>query len=222
MKVDLEGIRKPDSVAADSSRGTTWRVSTGKAGVIYLFEGPRWDVRRRGPCGRTITRPCGASRWRSAGRRRFLNNVGFRSPSRPTGRRCCYNRKTGWVISPADDLNAQQQPTPAKPLNLWARLQTARSTRVPSGKQMYHETWRIERDFLYDPNTHGLSDSRRSRRAVPAVSRRAWRRGDPVIYLLHRDAGRDHHRAYVHGRPVSAGRTNRRQGCWVPGFQRRS
>jgi tricorn protease len=24
-------------------------------------------------------------------------------------------------------------------------------------KQMFHETWRIERDFLYDPNTHGLS-----------------------------------------------------------------
>jgi tricorn protease len=24
-------------------------------------------------------------------------------------------------------------------------------------KQMYHETWRIERDFLYDPKTHGLS-----------------------------------------------------------------
>ena len=22
---------------------------------------------------------------------------------------------------------------------------------------MYHETWRIERDFLYDPHTHGLS-----------------------------------------------------------------
>jgi tricorn protease len=24
-------------------------------------------------------------------------------------------------------------------------------------KQIYHETWRIQRDFLYDPNTHGLS-----------------------------------------------------------------
>ena len=24
-------------------------------------------------------------------------------------------------------------------------------------KQIFHETWRIERDFLYDPNTHGLS-----------------------------------------------------------------
>jgi tricorn protease len=24
-------------------------------------------------------------------------------------------------------------------------------------RQIYHETWRIQRDFLYDPNTHGLS-----------------------------------------------------------------
>ena len=23
--------------------------------------------------------------------------------------------------------------------------------------RIYHETWRIERDFLYDPHTHGLS-----------------------------------------------------------------
>src|SRR5205823_12992089 len=23
--------------------------------------------------------------------------------------------------------------------------------------QMYHEVWRIERDFLYDPNLHGLN-----------------------------------------------------------------
>ena len=23
--------------------------------------------------------------------------------------------------------------------------------------QMYHEVWRIERDFLYDPNHHGLN-----------------------------------------------------------------
>ena len=24
-------------------------------------------------------------------------------------------------------------------------------------KQMYHEVWRIERDFFYDPNLHGLN-----------------------------------------------------------------
>ena len=24
-------------------------------------------------------------------------------------------------------------------------------------KQMYHEVWRIERDFLYDPHAHGLN-----------------------------------------------------------------
>ena len=37
--------------------------------------------------------------------------------------------------------------------------------------QMYHEVWRIERDFLYDPNHHGLN--------IPGyrkeVQRRIWR-----------------------------------------------
>ena len=49
--------------------------------------------------------------------------------------------------------------------------------------QMYHEVWRIERDFLYDPNHHGLnipatekkysaylSGSRRTRRSELSCS----------------------------------------------------
>jgi len=34
-------------------------------------------------------------------------------------------------------------------------------------KQMYHETWRIERDFLYDPNAHGLDLARAERAYAP-------------------------------------------------------
>jgi tricorn protease len=33
----------------------------------------------------------------------------------------------------------------------------ARINPVAEWKQIYHEVWRIERDFLYDPNSHGLN-----------------------------------------------------------------
>ena len=42
-----------------------------------------------------------------------------------------------------------------KPLNL-GNLETTIDLRA-EWNQIYHETWRIERDFLYDPHTHGLS-----------------------------------------------------------------
>jgi tricorn protease len=36
-------------------------------------------------------------------------------------------------------------------------------------RQMYHETWRIERDFLYDPNLHGLNWKDADRKYEPYV-----------------------------------------------------
>ena len=40
---------------------------------------------------------------------------------------------------------------------------------------MYHETWRIERDFLYDPNTHGLSIPKIEARYKPYLDNMASR-----------------------------------------------
>jgi tricorn protease len=36
-------------------------------------------------------------------------------------------------------------------------------------KQMFHETWRIERDFFYDPNLHGLNPAVMEKRYAPYV-----------------------------------------------------
>ena len=48
---------------------------------------------------------------------------------------------------------------------------------------MYHEVWRIERDFLYDPRHHGL-DLATGREEVRAVSRRRSPRRDDLNYLF--------------------------------------
>ncbi len=63
-------------------------------------------------------------------------------------------------------------------------------------RQIYHETWRIERDFLYDPNTHGLSipkieakykpyldGSRLARRSSPISTSKCWAKSTSATCL---------------------------------------
>jgi len=70
------------------------------------------------------------------------------------GAKVLYARKHSWTIAPADDLKPGAD-NPGKPLNL-GEMRTTIDPRA-EWRQMYHETWRIERDFFYDPNVHGLS-----------------------------------------------------------------
>jgi tricorn protease len=49
-------------------------------------------------------------------------------------------------------------------------------------RQMYHEVWRIERDFLYDPGYHGLDLAAAERRYAPYVAGIAHR--DDLNYLF--------------------------------------
>jgi tricorn protease len=70
------------------------------------------------------------------------------------GSKVLYARKNAWTIAPADELKPGDG-APGKPLNL-GNLETTIDPRA-EWRQIYHETWRIERDFLYDPHTHGLS-----------------------------------------------------------------
>ena len=64
-------------------------------------------------------------------------------------------------------------------------------------KQMYHEVWRIERSYFYDPNLHGLNgaDAREGVRKVPRFTRLSRR---SQLYLP-RDAQRHHRPAILRG-----------------------
>src|SRR6266568_4978700 len=127
-------------------------IGTGKAGVIYLFEGQ--------PFGRSSSesdQPGIRAVWRFTLEKREPESVlsdvdGFVLSA--DGSKAMYARKGGWTITPADDLKPGNN-SPGKPLNLGS-METTIDPRS-EWKQIYHETWRIQRDFLYDPNTHGLS-----------------------------------------------------------------
>ena len=151
VTVDLEGIGNRILSLPIPPRNYGG-VAVGKAGVIYLLEGS--------PFGRTSSendQPGIRAVWRFTLEKREPESVlsdvdGFVVSA--DGSKVLFGKKGGWTIAPADDLKPGNA-SPGKPLNL-GNMQTTVDPRA-EWRQMYHETWRIQRDFLYDPNTHGLS-----------------------------------------------------------------
>jgi tricorn protease len=127
-------------------------IAAGKTGVLYLGE--------TSPVGRSSNEGGGPgirAIWRFTLEKRqpetVLNDLDAFNISYD-GSKVLYARKGGWTIASADDLKPGSD-SPGKPLNLGG-METVIDPRA-EWKQIYHETWRIERDFLYDPHTHGLS-----------------------------------------------------------------
>jgi len=151
VKVDLEKIG--DRILALPIPARNYGgIAVGKTGVLYLGE--------TSPFGRSSNEDGGPgirAIWRFTLEKRKPEivlsdldafNISFDSS------KVLYARKGGWTIAPADDLKPDNN-APGKPLNLGG-LETVVDPRA-EWRQIYHETWRIERDFLYDPHTHGLS-----------------------------------------------------------------
>ncbi|HUN86696.1 MAG TPA: PDZ domain-containing protein [Terracidiphilus sp.] len=151
-------------------------IHAGKAGVIYLEEGS--------PFGRSDGEDPGApirALWRFTLEKRkpevVLENIDQFKVS-ADGSKVIYARHDGWTIAPADELKPGND-NPGKPLNL-GEMQMTIDPRA-EWRQIYHETWRIERDFLYDPNTHGLSIPKIEARYKPYLDNLASR--DEFTYL---------------------------------------
>lgn len=168
-KIDLEGLRNRILSLPIPPRNYN-SILTGKTGVIYLLEGP--------PVGRSSNEGPGpnfVAVWRFTLEKRqpeaTLNNVDSFSVSSDRSK-VLYNRKAAWTIAPIDDLKPGND-NPGKPLNM-SQMQAAVDPRA-EWRQMYHETWRIQRDFLYDPNIHGLSIPKIEARYKPYLDNLASR-----------------------------------------------
>jgi len=175
VTVDLEGIGNRILSLPIPPRNYG-AILTGKAGVVYLLEGA--------PVGRS-SRPDGGpgirAVWQFTLEKRkpeqVLSDVDAFTVSHD-GSKVLYARKGGWTIAPTSDLKPGAD-NPGKPLNL-AGMQTTIDPRA-EWRQMYRETWRIERDFLYDPNTHGLSIPKIEAKYQPYLAGLASR--DEFTYL---------------------------------------
>ena len=127
-------------------------LAVGKSGVVFLAEG--------GPVGRASEGggPSIRSLWKFTTEKRQTEEVirglgGFVVSA--NGEKLFYTRGDSWFMATTADLHAGSPDAPqGKPVNNGGML----ATMDPRAefKQMYRETWHIERDFFYDPKLHGL------------------------------------------------------------------
>jgi tricorn protease len=116
----------------------------GKEGEIFLVEGPP-TVNFEGPPSLTA--------WKFTLKTRKTDMlVGGISALATSfdGEKMLYKQGQAWFINPTD-----KPPEPGKG-NLKTADMEVRVDPHAEWKQIYHEVWRIERDFFYDPHHHGL------------------------------------------------------------------
>ena len=133
-------------------------LGAGKDGQVFLLKGPRvnplggdgpgldvvrFDLEKR----KTETIVSGVTEWNLAA----------------NGEKHLFKQGDGWFIAATD--------APAKAGEGGLKVADAQVPVDPPAewRQMYRETWRIERDFLYDPGYHGLDLAAAEKKYAPWV-----------------------------------------------------
>ncbi len=155
VKVDLDGMdQRILSMPMPPRRYTALQV--GKAGTLLALEGPGPDA--TGP-GMTV------HRYDLKARKGDLPLTGVTSFQMSAGgEKALYRQGENWMIAalrPMPPSSGGAAPPPAAPpAGGQGALKTSgievRVDPAEEWKQMYREAWRVERDWFYDRNLHGL------------------------------------------------------------------
>jgi tricorn protease len=152
-------------------------LAVGKSGVLFLAEGP--------PVGRSAEDPGSPIRalWRFTTEKRQTEEILSGLTSFKVsfdGEKLFYQRQDNWFLAPIAELKpGSPDANPGKPVNNHGMMATLDPR--SAWKQMYHETWRLQRDFLYDPHTHGLDIAKIEAKYQPYLENLASR--DEFTYL---------------------------------------
>ena len=154
VKIDFENLGQRILALPMPARNYAG-LSTGTEGTVFLEE--QAQFRTGDDSGATVYK----FDLKSRKEEKVLDGVNSFTASF-NGKRVLYSKGRGerqnWFIADADKLAAPGgtgESAKAKPLEI-----TSAQVRVDpraEWKQMYNEVWRIERDFFYDPNLHGVN-----------------------------------------------------------------
>ena len=145
VSIDFDGIGQRILALPIPARNYV-SLSAGKEGMIYVMEAPVFYFRYSGDVGMTLHKFDLAQRKFE----KFLDNVrGFVISA--NGEKILYMSGQNWIIA-----SATGPVEPGKGILRTAEMEVSVEPQV-EWKQMYHEVWRIERDFFYDPGAHGLN-----------------------------------------------------------------
>jgi tricorn protease len=152
-------------------------LAVGKTGVLYLAEGA--------PVGRASDEEGSPIRalWRFTIEKRqteqLLGEIASFHVSFD-GEKLFYARKDGWFVAPTADLKAAAPDAPqGKPVNTGGMI--ALVDPRAEWRQMYRETWHLQRDFFYDPRLHGVDLAKIQAKYAPYLEGLASR--DEFTYL---------------------------------------
>jgi len=169
VTIDLDGIGQR-IVALPIKAANYLRLRTGKAGTLFLSEivdVPRFE----GPTPVTVSKFDLTTRKTEP----FLSGInGFGVSA--NGEKVLYRQGPGWFIAKTDAV-----PKPGDGALKLDEMEVFVDPRA-EWNQMYHEVWRIERDFLYDPHHHGLDINAAEKKYAPYLKGLAGR-GD-LNYLF--------------------------------------
>jgi tricorn protease len=177
VKVDLDGISQRILALPIPARNYV-NLQSGKSGVLFISEGPmviteqdqenlpqtiwKWDLEKRKVD-------------------KFMDEINDYTISFD-GEKLLYRKGEQWAMAgTGEPPNPAAPPKPGEgPLKLDA-MEVYVEPR-PMWKQIYTETWRIERDFFYDPGYHGLDLAKVSKKYEPYLDGIASRR--ELTYLF--------------------------------------
>ncbi len=143
VRIDFENIGQR-ILAVPVPDKNYFAVDAGKEGVLYLEERPIVEL-HEGPPQLIVSR----FDFKKRKVEPIVQGATVFKLS-DNGEKILFKQGEQWVISGAD-----QAPKPGEGMLKLADMEVYVDPRA-EWKQMYHEVWRIERDFFYDPHFHGL------------------------------------------------------------------
>jgi tricorn protease len=151
VRIDLDGIDQRTIALPIPARNYV-DLQVGKGNLIYLVEAPSQAGDGFGPPSLTVQKY-------DFDKRKFdkaIDGVGAFMVS-ANGEKALYRQGPNWVIGSTATLGQPMPPgAPGGPNILRVAEMEVHVDPQAEWKQMYHEVWRGERDFFYDPNLHGL------------------------------------------------------------------
>ncbi|HET6179785.1 MAG TPA: PDZ domain-containing protein [Candidatus Sulfotelmatobacter sp.] len=161
VKIDIDAIGQRILSLPIPSKNYVNMVS-GKSGILFLSEAPLVITEDDQPLSQTIQKFDLSKRKVD----KFMDEVNDFTIS-ADGEKILYRKGDSWSTASADDgPGGGGPPKPGiGPLKLdgWEVYVEPRAM----WKQIYNETWRIERDFFYDPHYHGLDLDKAKKKYAP-------------------------------------------------------
>jgi tricorn protease len=177
VKIDIEGIGQR-ILSLPIPAKNYLNMLSGKSGILFLAEGPMVITEDDYPnIGQTLQKFDLSKRKVD----KFMDDVNDFTVSFD-GEKILYRKGDSWATASADDgpVGAGAPKPGFGPLKLdgWEVYVEPRAM----WKQIYNETWRIERDFFYDPHYHGLDLEKAKKKYAPYLDGIASR--DELTYLF--------------------------------------